>query len=327
MITTTNKLRHVTAKDPCPVCNKPDWCSRSANGEVVICMRVSDNAHKPTKNGGWLHLTTDPAVRGRHVTPLRIVAPASRRHAVYSALLDRLPLIRQHAEHLRNTRLLSDETITRCQFATVPTRSEGDALATEIGREYDLQNVPGFFWKDSKPRLRFAGIGGFYIPLRDHEGKVSALQIRRDRADADPRYLLVSSDDLAAGASSGAPPHFARPWQVSEAILITEGGLKAEVIAEQLQQPVCGNVAVGTFTDRFGWKLRTWFPSLRRAAVAYDMEENEATVKQRERLVNALEDAGIEVKVWEWEKQKGKGFDDYLIAKMRQVITTTNNKE
>lgn len=334
MITaTTNKLHHVTAQHPCPVCDKPDWCSVSANGEVVICMRVSDGAHKPSKNGGWTHLTTDPAARRRYTPPLRIVAPISRRHAVYSALLERLPLAAKHANHLQRARMLSEETIARCQFATVPALRQGDSLALEIGREFDLQNVPGVFWKDGKPRLRFAGVSGFFIPLRDHQGQISALEIRRDNPDADPRYLLVSTADLCGGASSGAPPHFARWWQVRDALLITEGGLKAEVIAEDLQQPVCGLVSVGTFTDRFGWQLRTWFPKLQRAAVVYDMETKpsaiEPTAKQKERLIKALEEAGLAVEVFEWEASEGKGYDDFLLARRRQraVIINNANKE
>lgn len=328
MTTITNKLRHVTATAPCPVCDKPDWCSVSGNGEVVICMRVSDGAHGPSKNGGWTHLKVDPN-RPSHsyVAPLKIVAPTARRHHVYSALLDRLPLSAKHATHLQEARMLSEETIARCQFATVPTRDEGAWIARELNASLDLNNVPGFFWKDYSPQLRFAGVPGFYIPLRDHLGQISALQIRRDRPDADPRYLLVSTSDMVSGASSGAPPHFARPWQVRDALLITEGALKAEVIAEDLQQPVCGLVAVGCFTDRFGWQLRTWFPKLQRTAIAYDQEDNEATARQKERLIKALEDAGLEVEVFEWPAEEGKGLDDYLIARRRRLTITTNNEE
>src|SRR5262245_11601557 len=176
----TSKLQHVTAKDPCPICEKPDWCSVSGNGELVICMRVSDGAHKTSKNGGWVHLQVDPnRPKNSYIAPIKIVAPAARRDAVYKALLDRLPLDSRHWKHLQNVRLLSEETSTRCQFATVPTREEGDRIAADLGLEFNLTNVPGFFWKENKPRLRFAGYSGFYIPIRDHIGQVSALQIRR----------------------------------------------------------------------------------------------------------------------------------------------------
>lgn len=46
------------AKIKCPICDKPDWCGISDDGEAVICMRVSSG--HPTNNGGWLHRLTDP---------------------------------------------------------------------------------------------------------------------------------------------------------------------------------------------------------------------------------------------------------------------------
>lgn len=42
---------------PCPVCGKPDYCGRSADGTAVICMRIASN--RPTRNGGWLHRLSD----------------------------------------------------------------------------------------------------------------------------------------------------------------------------------------------------------------------------------------------------------------------------
>jgi DNA primase len=310
------KLRHVTPSAPCPICKKPDWCSVSNNGEVVICMRVGDGARKATRNGGWLHLTTDPtAPRRPYVAPIRITAPAFRRHQVYTTLLENLELSPQHSAHLLDVRHLSEETITRIQFSTVPSEKRAAGITAELARAFDLESVPGFFREDGEWKLRFTGGNGFYIPLRDVQGRISALQIRLDYGDR--RYLLLSSTDMPGGASSGVPAHFARPWLVKEALLITEGGLKAEVVSEQLEAPVCGLVAVGTFTDRFGWQLRTCFPDLTRVAVAYDQEvkpkSKEATEKQKARLIRSLESAQLAVESWEWPASEGKGYDDYLI--------------
>lgn len=43
----------VTRARRCPCCDKADWCSISADGAVVHCMRVE--SAKPVKNGGWIH--------------------------------------------------------------------------------------------------------------------------------------------------------------------------------------------------------------------------------------------------------------------------------
>jgi hypothetical protein len=41
----------VTHKQPCEICGKPDWCTRSELG--ACCMRVETD--RPMHNGGWLH--------------------------------------------------------------------------------------------------------------------------------------------------------------------------------------------------------------------------------------------------------------------------------
>ena len=42
----------VTRREPCRVCQKPDWCTVSVTGSAC-CMRVE--SPRPMANGGWLH--------------------------------------------------------------------------------------------------------------------------------------------------------------------------------------------------------------------------------------------------------------------------------
>jgi len=53
-----NWLR-VSKKFPCPRRGKLDWCSISADGTCVICMRVSEGCIKVTRNDGYLHRLKD----------------------------------------------------------------------------------------------------------------------------------------------------------------------------------------------------------------------------------------------------------------------------
>lgn len=46
------KWYRVTRKQPCRVCQKPDWCTFDDNG-AACCMRVESD--RPMRNGGWLH--------------------------------------------------------------------------------------------------------------------------------------------------------------------------------------------------------------------------------------------------------------------------------
>jgi len=51
----TNRARWMRAsrQTPCPVCEKPDFCTFSADGKVAKCMRVESS--KPVASGGWVH--------------------------------------------------------------------------------------------------------------------------------------------------------------------------------------------------------------------------------------------------------------------------------
>src|SRR5262249_48467796 len=139
------------------------------------------------------------------------LAPIERRHAVYSAFLDNLPLFNIHADQLINRRRLSDTTIAAEGFASVPAKAFAAPLIEKLASEYDLTYVPGFFKGGGRWHLRFVGLPGFYIPIRDQKGRIAALEIRRDTEDPKRRFLLLSSrgDGFPLGASSGAPPHFA----------------------------------------------------------------------------------------------------------------------
>ena len=315
ILTNRPKLRRTSLRAPCPVC-EGKGCGLGEG--LTLCWRVASD--KQARSGAWIHIAESDISHRRYVPrPVYIAPPLAspeRRHAVYSALLEKLPLYNIHADQLANRRRLSNTTIAAEGFASVPAKSFAKPIVEELASRFDLSYVPGFFKGGRRWHLRFVGMQGFYIPIRDHNGRISALEIRRDTEDPKRRYLLLSTGgaEFPLGASSGASPHFARRWQTRDAILITEGALKANVCAELLGQPVVGLVAVGTFGDRFGWQLRTWFPQLERAAIAYDMEENENTEKQKARLVKALEAAQLEAVVFNWPKEVEKGFDDYLIS-------------
>ena len=49
--------KRVTRQEPCPVCQKPDWCGVSEDGAWAVCMRTDSG--RASKNGGWLHRLKD----------------------------------------------------------------------------------------------------------------------------------------------------------------------------------------------------------------------------------------------------------------------------
>lgn len=60
------KWFRVTKKEPCLICGKPDWCTRSSS-LGSCCMRIA-NSH-PTRNGGWLYRATDKVPVQLHASP------------------------------------------------------------------------------------------------------------------------------------------------------------------------------------------------------------------------------------------------------------------
>lgn len=67
--------QRVSRSEPCHVCGKPDYCTRSDDG-AECCMRVESKV--PMKNGGWLHRNGDiqprPVFRPKRLTDSELSA-------------------------------------------------------------------------------------------------------------------------------------------------------------------------------------------------------------------------------------------------------------
>jgi hypothetical protein len=53
--------QRVSKCSPCPICQKPDWCVVSGDGEVALCQRVE--SARRCGEGGWLHRLKDRPAR------------------------------------------------------------------------------------------------------------------------------------------------------------------------------------------------------------------------------------------------------------------------
>lgn len=54
---------------PCPICQRPKYCSVAADGSVACCTKVEDGSFQTTKNGHWIHRLDADAVRDRAEIP------------------------------------------------------------------------------------------------------------------------------------------------------------------------------------------------------------------------------------------------------------------
>lgn len=61
------KWLRVSKRNPCSVCGKWDWCCVSADGVLILCMRVESDKPSKGEAGGWLHRPETPKTDVRPV--------------------------------------------------------------------------------------------------------------------------------------------------------------------------------------------------------------------------------------------------------------------
>lgn len=318
---TPSPFLRVARKAPCPICGKPDWCSLVAETPDTICMRVW--SEHPTKNGGYLHIghgsahavTPIPRSQSRNLySREREGSTVQAFNRAYSALAERLHLSERAADDLRR-RGLTEEAVVNQLYATIPAEPTMREVISEISSIVELDGVPGFYFARGEWRLN-AREGDLLIPIRDAAGRIAGCQLRSD--DTGPRYRWLSSAGQPNGAAAKAQPHFALPYLVQwqRVAIITEGPLKADVVADRLHRAVVGIPGVSNFSSDIGSVLRVTWPRLMVAVVAYDADAmtNPTVMTALRKLVTALMRAGLDVRVWTWDRAVAKGLDDLLNA-------------
>jgi len=296
------------------------FCNGTAERQATIICRRVQSSHPSKAHNGWIHSPNAETVANiEPPKPSFDLAPVDHRHEIYSLLLQQLPLCKKHDETLHIERGLSDEAITVAEFASAP--RWGFDLPSELTRS-GLEGVPGFFQVRDKWCWRGCG-EGILIPIRDHQRRIQCLQMRPDSPKTKAKYLMVSGapDKLPhAGTRSGCPNHFIRFDAGAKSVLIVEGILKAEIVAEWshlvgLRCPIVACVGTGTFGD-IGAQLKGLMPSLRVVWTAFDRNQEgkgESDTRERERILHGrLAAVGVKPDVIEWEGFKG--MDDWLLS-------------
>ena len=175
--------------------------------------------------------------------------------------------------------------------------------------------VPGFYLAERGGRhwWSWAGSDGLLIPVRDLDGLIVALKVRRDAASEGPKYSTISSVKYA-GPGPGAPPHVPlHDLPRGDTVRLTEGELKgdcATAISDLLTISVAGVTA---------W--RTVLPVLdalqvRHVLLAFDSDwrTNAHVARAIGELGDHLLQAGYSVEVEDWYPTQAKGIDDLLAA-------------
>ena len=143
----------VSRGSPCPICDKPDWCTVASDGSAACCMRTE--SERRLGNGGWLHRL------GRDLlgVPVRSQAspPAAKRYL--------------SAEWIGNT-------WARCASATTDKQVAG--LADKLGVTSTSLRVIGAFvyWVESDEQRTVWG-----FPMHDGAEAFTGIRLRSDNGD------------------------------------------------------------------------------------------------------------------------------------------------
>ncbi len=176
--------------------------------------------------------------------------PLTERHKVYSDTLGLLSLSDAHRANLRE-RGLSDERIERNGYRTMPQTEQGRRLLASLLRRcgHELDGIPGF--RTCYGDWTICGPDGFLIPVRDKDGLIQGLKIRKDD-EAGGKYRWLSSRDMPHGTRSYSWIHVTGNVQSKRAFL-TEGPLKGDVASylsdESLFVCLGGVSAVGNLKE------------------------------------------------------------------------------
>ena len=242
--------------------------------------------------------------------PEREPAGIEQRDAVYRALLDLLPLSAEHHQNLSG-RGLPDQAITANGYRSLQDGKKlRDTIAAQLSPRYDLNNVPGFYFRDGS--WRFCAYSGLLIPIRDASGRIQGIQIRRENVNR-MKYVWLSSAGKPYGTGAQSWIHVTGDCTQHTAV-ITEGPLKGDV-ASALSDNALFICVPGVSAIKY---LPDTLKSLHLTSVqeAFDMDKlrNPQVVAARKRLRQVVADCGLPCKTLIWNRNYN-GIDDYLAAK------------
>jgi hypothetical protein len=308
------------------------WCMRQAAGAArekvqrdgqVAYLHYLDGR---TSCGSSARTTSSaPAPKPR---PKPDAADTNVRHAVYSALLDRLDLSAEDRDGLHR-RGLDDAAIERFKYKSISPGKQSVRVACSLAREFGdavVATIPGFvreergecsgwtlateFGRDDNGKQHRSIL---LVPVRDQDDRIVALMARLPNTTSGKyRYLSSSS---RGGRTSGAPVHVTVGTKKPvDEIRLTEGPVKGDVSAHRTGIPsVCtpgANTCSGAAVDQ----LLALGARVVRVAFDADWRVNGHVADGVRRVIMALHAAGLRVLFETWHPSLGKGLDDVLAA-------------
>ena len=306
----------VSADQPCPVCEKTDWCRIDLETNRAECHRPYGEPLKYTASGYGIYRIAAGEVYEKPPENISSAQPEVRNKAdivtlnkVYSALLDMLTLSSGHRDNLRK-RGLEDTDIDKLRYKSMPSSDREpiiERLRTMFGDKL-LSGVPGFAMRDRRV-VKLLGHSGILLPCISQDGLIQGFQIRSDEQRG---YRWLSSSEC----SIKSPIHFVGD-KGSDTLYITEGIIKSDIASIKLSVPFIGFAGVNAWMNQ-----RSALTDIisrtraRKLIIAFDADADEklGVRKALSALVKFLDGSDYQVQSAQWDLSDGKGIDDLLVS-------------
>jgi len=268
-------------------------------------------------------LTGGPSVYKRPVRKPGPVRDRIKVHTTYQAVLDYLPLLKRHREHMISGRSLPADYVDVLEkkgYRSYKSSWEPQFikdLTDRLGAEV-FYGVPGFYQPETGG-WRFYSSEGMIFPVLDINGTIQALMVRRD-TDGDKKYCYVSSSDMPGGTKAAYGLHVVRMGTSFKNIWVVEGILKSDVVSLYLKDSGVGMI-VGVPSLSSGIKeiakvLNDFPKSKVYFALDSDWRDKPAVRNGVMEMVGGIlkELNGQKAYFVNWEPGDGKGLDDVLVG-------------
>ena len=243
------------------------------------------------------------------------LADINTRHETYSQMLKLLPLSNENRKNL-NQRGLSDSIIMENGYASTPS-NQCQIVQKLLKQGCVLKGVPGFFQTDSGAwQMRSNDwTAGFFVPVRDEEGRIQGMQIRLNHGFKDgTKYIWFSSLGFQNGTSAGAAVHIVgNPKDTT--VFVTEGALKSDIAHSMTGRTFIAAAGVNQYRS-----LAITLKKLKRIGVkkvveCYDVDKFKNIHVMRGSIMLCLiaQKLGFQTKNVAWDNRY-KGIDDLHYA-------------
>lgn len=238
-------------------------------------------------------------------TPLTDIGARS---ATYEAFLKLLSLASDHKGNLLS-RGLPEDRIGALGYRTTPVAGMTAIAKRLLADGYSLSGVPGFYRKEGQWTF-LAENRGILIPVRDLQGRIQGLQIRRDHVEK-RKFRWVSSAGKPDGCKAEAWTHLSGPPR--ETILLIEGPLKADIVHELTGQTALAVAGVNSLSHLEQQLAELRKLGVRKIMTAFDMDflQNPHVQNGYRRLTEILQASGFRYGTYVWDPRYN-GLDDYI---------------